>query len=126
MRALVLRHAWWVGGLPGLLLVLPPETASALAVPIFVGALVAAARALRRQPTVPDGFRYMYAAALVLFLAVLVRAAHAGASGLDFPYPSPADLISVIGYVFAILGAVSIARARRAFGSLKAMDKTSG
>ena len=116
MRVFILRHGWWLFGVPALLFALPSETALALTLPIAGGSLIVSARSLRHQPNVPDGFKFLYSSALALLLAMVVRSLHAEVSGLPFPYPSPADILAIAGYTLALVGAVSIARERRAFG----------
>ena len=109
-------QGWWIALVPIALLVAPLGVATVAALVICVVSLVVAGVALRRRRDAPRGFVLMYAGALMFIFAILVRAIHAGVSGIDFPYPSPADALVIIAYLLSMAGAISLARARRAFG----------
>ncbi len=110
------RLGLWMTAVPVAIFLMPEGPAVAATMMIVISSLVISGRALRRQTDIPAGFPSIYAGGLALMLAMVVRGAHASVAETSFPYPSPADILAILGYVLTIAGAISLARSRRAFG----------
>ncbi len=109
------RSGWWLAVVAIVLFAVPQSTAQIMFSAMAVGCLVVGGFSLKRRPDRSRPIVELYVGASALFAATTVRAIHAGVSGIEFPFPSPADLLAVGGYIFVIASLVSIARSRRAF-----------
>ncbi len=123
MTKLRSNYRWWLPLLATGLYVMPEtqrETVFTVAAAI---SLLVAGAALHRRPDRWQAIDRLFIGAALLFTAAVARAVHAGITGVEFPFPSPADALAVAGYVLIIWALMSIARSRRAFvGQGDALD----
>lgn len=108
-----------VAGLLGVAIVagLPMAAQAAVGQAFRVVSVVAIVMGVRRNRLAPTAARAWYCFAVAgssVVVGNFVLAAHAAASGLTNPFPSPADLFYVGGYLAIVLGEVLLVRRRSA------------
>jgi len=106
---------WWLAAVAAGLYVMPEETAQSVSAVFALFCLVVAGRALHQRKDRRPAVTRLYVGAAMLFFASVVRAAHSLISNQEFPFPSPADVFAVGGYVAIVWALISIAKSRRSF-----------
>jgi diguanylate cyclase (GGDEF)-like protein/PAS domain S-box-containing protein len=110
------KWLWALGGGASLTfasLLLPAGTRTAVRLVIAVAFLASILIELHRRPSIgrrPWG--YVAAGGVVALLSALVRFGHSVIANVDYPYPSPADVLAYASYGLIIVGASSFWRHR--------------
>lgn len=117
------KSGWWLAAVGALLFLAPTLLAELLFVVFSFVCLIAGGVFLKRRPDKTPALIQLFIGACALFGASLARAVHAGVSGVEFPFPSPADGLAISGYALVIWSLLSMARSRRSFvGQGDALD----